>query len=126
MTLRNLTGSALVLALFCTLGSLMAQDNPPASRCHAVPELTTKTLPWTGGLGEIGFTADTPECSAAAPSVTWLSVSVLPPGSGTATGPNGRTLKYSADVNMTPKPREVKINLGDADLTIMQEGGPRP
>jgi hypothetical protein len=50
----------------------------------------------------------------------------LPPGSGSATGPDGRTLKYSADTNITPKGREIKVTLGDSDLTIMQERGPQP
>ena len=106
------------LALSFHPGSAAAQD---AGRCHATPQETRKSVPWSASSGEIPFNADQSECKVKPPDLHWMVIAVLPPG----TTPQ-RILKYSIDTNFSSRGRTGKIQLGDASIEIEQEPGPAP
>jgi len=94
-----------------------------AANCHATPQEGRRAVPWAGNAGDIQWSADQPDCKVDAGNVKWISISVLPPGTG---DPHQRVLRYSVDTNFAPARREGKIQIGDASVTIEQAAGPAP
>jgi len=109
-----------VLALF---SPAMAFSQAGASGCHATLPEARKQVPWAGNAGEISVSADQPDCKADSGGLPWITVSILPPGTGSS---NQRILRYSVDTNFSPEKREGKIQVGDSTLTFEQAGGPPP
>jgi len=101
----------------------MALAQAGAPGCHATPQETRKQVPWAASAGEIQWSGDQLDCKVDAGSLPWITVSVLPPVSG-STGP--RVLRYAVDTNFSPEKREGKIQVGDATVTVEQAGGPAP
>jgi hypothetical protein len=95
----------------------------PASGCHATLPEAVKQVPWAGNAGEIQWSADQPNCKVDSGGLPWISISVLPPGTG---NPNQRVLRYAVDTNFSPEKREGKIQVGDSTVTVEQAGGPAP
>jgi len=101
----------------------MALAQAGAPGCHATPQETRKQVPWAASAGEIQWSGDQLDCKVDAGGLPWITVSVLPPVSGSA-GP--RVLRYAVDTNFSPEKREGKIQVGDATVTVEQAGGPAP
>jgi len=95
----------------------------PASACHATLPEARKQVPWAGNAGDIQWSADQPDCKVDSGGLPWITVSVVPPGTG---NPNQRILRYSVDTNFSPEKREGQIQVGDSTLTVEQAGGPPP
>lgn len=101
----------------------IASAQAGGSECHATPKETHKELPWAGNAGEIQWSADQLDCKVDTGGLPWITVSVLPPVSGSA---GTRVLRYSVDTNFSSARREGKIQVGDATVTLEQSGGPAP
>jgi hypothetical protein len=108
------------LALFSP-ATLSAQGGAPG--CHATPNETNKQLPWAGNAGEIQWSADQADCKVDTGGLPWVTVTVLPPGTG---DPARRVLRYAVDTNFSPARREGKIQVGDSTVTLEQAAGPSP
>jgi hypothetical protein len=104
-----------------SLASASAQAG--GSGCHATPQGAPKEVPWAGNTGEIQWSADKPDCKVEPAGTPWVSVSVVPPGTG---DPTLHVLRYSVNTNFTPSRRQGKIQIGDATVTIEQAAGPAP
>lgn len=109
-----------VLALFSPATGF---SQAAASGCHATLPEARKQVPWAGNAGEIQWSADQLDCKVDAGGLPWITVSVLPPGTG---NPNQRTLRYSVDTNFAPEKREGQIQVGDSTVTLEQAPGPAP
>jgi hypothetical protein len=118
--LRPLFVAMAVLALLSP-ASALAQGG--ASQCHATPQEGHRAVPWAGNAGEIQWSADQPDCKVDTAGLGWVTVSVLPPGTG---NPAQHVLRYSVDTNFSPAKRQGKIQIGDAAVTIEQAAGPAP
>ncbi len=99
-------------------GAAAAQN----SACHATPQEKQKTVTWTGGAGDLGFSADQLDCKVSS-SLPWISVSVMPPISGSM---SQRMLHFTVDTNFSPHKRSGQIQIGDSPVTIDQDSGPLP
>jgi hypothetical protein len=109
-----------ILALFSPATGF---SQAAASGCHATLPEARKQLPWAGNAGDIQWSGDQPDCKVDSGGLPWISISVLPPGTG---NPNQRVLRYSVDTNFSPEKREGKIQVGDSTLTLEQAAGPPP
>ena len=110
-------------AALALLGPASASAQAGASGCHATPQEGRREVPWAGNAGEIQWSADKADCKVEAAGVSWVSVSVLPPGTG---DPARHVLRYSVNTNFSPAKRQGKIQIGDAAVTIEQAPGPAP
>jgi hypothetical protein len=119
-SLRSLLFSTAVWALF---SPAMASAQAGGTPCHATPQEARKQVPWAGNTADIQWSSDQPDCKVDAGGLPWITVSVMPPGTGSA---SQRVLRYSVDTNFSPVQREGKIQVGDATVTIEQAGGPAP
>ena len=111
------------MAVWAIFGLSSASAQGTAPGCHATPQASSKAVPWAGNTGEIQWSADKSDCKVEAAGVPWVSVSVLPPGTG---DPTQHVLRYSVNTNFAPIAREGKIHIGDAAVTIEQAPGPAP
>jgi hypothetical protein len=117
---RSLFFKTAVLAL---LSPAIALAQAGGTLCHATPQETSKQVPWAGNVGDIQWSADQPDCKVDASGLPWITVSVMPPVSGSS---GQRVLRYAVDTNFSPAKREGKIQVGDATVTLEQAGGPPP
>ena len=90
--------------------------------CHATLQEANRQLPWAGNAGEIQWSADQYDCKVDTGGLSWLTVTVLPPVSGSPQ----RVLRFAADTNFSTAKREGKIQVGDSTVTLEQAGGPPP
>ena len=93
-----------------------------AATCHATLQEAHKQLPWAGNAGEIQWSADQYDCKVDTGGLPWITVSVMPPVSGSPQ----RVLRYAVDTNFSPAKREGTIQVGDSTVTLEQAGGPPP
>jgi hypothetical protein len=111
------------MAVLALLSPAIASAQPAGALCHATPQEGRREVPWAGNTGDIQWSADQADCKVDAGSLKWVTVSVLPPVSGSL---GQRILRYSVDTNFSPAAREGKIRIGDAAVTIAQAAGPAP
>jgi hypothetical protein len=111
------------MAAAALAGPALASAQTGATPCHTTPQENRKAVPWAGNAGELQWSADQPDCKVDTGGLGWVSVSVLPPVTGSA---NQRVLRYSVDTNFSSARREGKIQIGDSTVTIEQAGGPAP
>lgn len=121
MLLRSVLAQMAVLAVF---SPATASAQAGGSKCHATPQETHRDVPWAGNTGDIQWSADQADCKVDSAGTGWVTVSVLPPVSGG--DPGARILRFSVDTNLSPAPRQGKIQIGDASVTIAQAAGPAP
>jgi hypothetical protein len=119
-SLRSLLFSTAVWALF---SPAMASAQAGGTPCHATPQEARKQVPWAGNTADIQWSSDQPDCKVDAGGLPWITVSVMPPVSGSS---GQRVLRYAVDTNFSPAKREGKIQVGDATVTLEQAGGPPP
>jgi len=113
----------LEMAALALFSPAIASAQAGGSNCHATPKESLKQVPWAGNAGEIQWSADQLDCKVDAGGLPWITVSVLPPVSGSA---GTRVLRYSVDTNFSSAKREGKIQVGDSTVTLEQAGGPPP
>src|SRR5258708_4490218 len=94
------------------IGLVLALSASSAAQCHAFPQETKKTVPWSGSAGEIKWLASPFDCKVEK-SVPWVAISVLPP-----TSSSSGVLRYSVDTNLSSSARTTNIQMGDAAIEI--------
>jgi Putative binding domain, N-terminal len=110
------------MAVLALLSPAIASAQQGAPKCHATLQEGHRAVPWAGNTGDIQWLADQADCPVTSGGVNWVTVSVLPPVSGSVQ----RVVRFSVDTNFSPAKREGKIQIGDAAVTIEQEAGPAP
>ena len=113
----------LEMAGLALLSPAMASAQADGPGCHATPQESRKQVPWAGNAGEIQWSADQADCKVDAGGLPWITVSVLPPVSGTT---GQRILRYAVDTNFSSARREGRIQVGDSTVIVEQAGGPAP
>jgi hypothetical protein len=111
------------MALLALFSPAMGFSQAGAPGCHATLPEARKQLPWAGNAGEVQWSADQLDCKVDTGGLPWITVTVLPPTSGS---PNQRILRYAADTNFSTEKREGKIQVGDSTVTLEQAAGPAP
>ncbi len=110
------------MAVLALSSPAIASAQAGGSVCHATLPEARKQLPWAGNAGEIQWSADQFDCKVDTGDLPWITVTVLPPVSGSPQ----RVLRYAVDSNFSTQKREGKIQVGDAAVTLEQAGGPAP
>ena len=111
------------VAVWAIFSPAVAFSQTAAAGCHATLPEARKQVPWAGNAGEIQWSADQLDCKVDSGGLPWITVTVLPPASGS---PNQRILRFSVDTNFSPEKREGAIQVGDSSVTLEQAGGPPP